>query len=151
MKVTCQGCNGTFKVKGEVAPGRAFKFKCPKCGTENRLVAEEEASPPVGAPPKTQCEKCGKAILTPKEGPMLCDQCRASKAVEEVRKKSQALMEDSGIEFPDEIFDTAESTPAATDKEAPPPETVAPEPPKIEEKIEKAGGELIESEIAKMS
>jgi len=110
MKVTCEKCEASFKVKGEVSAGKTFKFKCPKCGTVNRLVAGESSAEPVKAPPKVKCENCGESILPPEEGPPLCDQCRASRAVEEARQKSQELMEDSEMDFPDDIFDGGEET-----------------------------------------
>lgn len=146
MKVVCQECSSSFKVKGEVAPGKAFKFKCPKCNYVNRLLADESGSPkPAEASEKASCEVCGTSIIPPdKGGPAFCDQCRASRAVAEARKKSQALIEEKDGEFPDDIFDPIDPTPppkapaappaAATKtepvpEETPPPAKPAPEPP----------------------
>lgn len=131
MKVTCEGCNASFKVKGEVAPGKAFKFKCPKCGITNRLKSEEEG---VLVPkPKVQCEDCGTSIFEPPEGdPRLCDQCRASRAVKEAQKLRTQAEESplpEGVEFPDELFNPEEEErmPEEIPEPAEPPET--PEPP----------------------
>jgi len=104
MKVTCQYCNNSFKVKGEVAPGKAFKFKCLKCGQVNRIVSRESGFEPKPIP-KAKCADCGTEVKAPESGEALCEQCRASRAVEEARKKSRELMEDSELDFPDEIFE----------------------------------------------
>ncbi|GEM_PF-2078035 len=134
MKVTCEECNSTFKVKGEVSPGKAFKFKCPKCGAVNRLVAGSSSAQPAKTPAKVKCEDCGESIFPPDEGPALCDQCRASRAVEEARKKSQDLMEDSELDFPDEIFDGSEATlPGLIDEDE---EEAPSEEPEAEEKAD---------------
>lgn len=161
MKVECSACGTSFKVKGELPKGKAFRFKCPKCGHVNKIYAEEILPPP--PKPKVSCEDCGEMIPEPKEGePKLCDQCKASRAVKEAQKlriqaESSPLPE--GVEFREDLFaseeeakeepeEKLEAKPAEKEEEtlpdieAPPSSTaenvqeVAEEKTKAEEKIE---------------
>lgn len=158
MKVECSACGTSFKVKGELPRGKAFRFKCPKCGHVNKIYVEEILPHP--PKPKVPCEDCGEMILEPKESePKLCDQCKASRAVKEAQKlriQAESSPLPDGVEFREDLFANEEETKEELEKkpEAKPieeeelPETetlpspiekiqeVAEEKTKVEEKIE---------------
>lgn len=105
MKVECSACRTSFKVKGDLPQGKAFRFKCPKCGHVNKIYAEQILPRPK---PKVPCEDCGEMIFEPsREEPKLCDQCKASRVVKEAHKlrmqaESSPLPE--GVEFREDLF-----------------------------------------------